>query len=164
MSKLKNYLLITAGLVILGGAVQFVMPLQADPLAKDVNITNTPLPVVVENGNADETMVITIVEDLTQGGVIEFDAVDASGFRFVSFHGRTDINTNFNFRFSTQAGKFSDDIPKNRAAFCQINSGVGADCFNFQGQNEESFRVTGPFLLVQLEDAQNTTVQVFLSR
>ncbi len=47
MGKLKYYLLATAGLVIIGSAVHFVRPLQADPLAKDVNITNTPLPVVV---------------------------------------------------------------------------------------------------------------------
>jgi len=30
MGKLKNYVLATAGLVILGGAFQFVMPLQAN--------------------------------------------------------------------------------------------------------------------------------------
>ena len=45
MGKLRHYLLATAGLVIIGSAVHFVRPLQADPLAKDVNITNTPLPV-----------------------------------------------------------------------------------------------------------------------
>ena len=54
MSKLKNYVLATAGLVILGGAVHFVLPLQAAPPTKDVNVVNTPLLVVVENG--DETM------------------------------------------------------------------------------------------------------------
>ena len=60
MSKLKTYLLATAGLVILGGVVQFVRPLQADPLEKDVNVANTPLPVVVENGILD---IVEIIED-----------------------------------------------------------------------------------------------------
>jgi len=150
MNKLKTYVLATAGLFIIGAAFTVIGPY--------VDLGHSKPP------QADETMVITIVEDLTQGGITEFDAVDMTGFRFVSFHGRTDINIDFNFRFSTQAGRFSDDIPKNRLAFCRVNSGVGADCFNFQGMNESSFRVSGPFLLVQLEDAQNTTVQVFLSR
>ena len=56
MIRLKNYVLATAGLVILGGAVQLVKPLQAKP--------------------PDETMVITIAEDVTQVELIEFDAVD----------------------------------------------------------------------------------------
>ena len=54
MGKVKNYLLATTGLVILGGAVHFVMPLQAAPPAKDVNVVNmaaNPVPVVVQNGN-----------------------------------------------------------------------------------------------------------------
>jgi len=150
MGKLKNYVLATAGLVILGGAFTVIGPY--------VDLGHSKPP------QADETTVITLVEDLTQGGITEFDAVDMTGFRFVSFHGRTDINIIFIFRYSTQSGRFSDDIPKNKAAFCQVNSGVGAECFNFQGMHESSFRVSGPFLLVQLEDAQNTTVQVFLSK
>jgi len=77
MGKLKNYVLATAGLLILGGTVHFVSPLQADPPARDVNIVNTPVPVVVENG--DETMVITIAEDFDSGS-IELDAVDVGGF------------------------------------------------------------------------------------
>jgi len=97
MGRLKNYLLATAGLVILDGAVQFVRPLQADPTARDVNIVNTPVPVVVENGDADETMVITIAQDLTIGGPIDFDAVDMSGFRFVSFHGTSANDIAFQF-------------------------------------------------------------------
>jgi len=57
MSKLKNYLLATAGLVILGGAFTVIGPYvdlgHSKPPSSgptDVNIVNTPLPVVVENG------------------------------------------------------------------------------------------------------------------
>jgi len=63
MDKLKNYLLATAGLLILAGAVQFVRPLQAEPLAKDVNVVNTaanPVPVVVQKGIID---IVEIIED-----------------------------------------------------------------------------------------------------
>ena len=98
MGMIKNYLLATAGLVILGGAVYFVMPLQAAPPAKEVS--------VVEYGD----MIITLVDG--QNAAIELDAVDVSGFRYVSFHGKADAVTNFGFRFSTQAGKLTDDIPK----------------------------------------------------
>jgi len=152
MGKVKNYLLATAGLVILGGIVQFVMPLQAATPAKDVNVINTPLQVVVENG--DETMVITLAED--QNSTIEFDAVDTSGFRFVSFLGRTDVNTNFSFLFSTQAGKFSDAIPKTHVTVCTIEVADGASC--------QSHSISGPFLLVRLQGTTNNTLQVFLSR
>ena len=60
MSRFKNYLLATAGLMILGGAVQFVIPLQAASPAKDVNVVNTPLLVVVQK---DILAIVEIIED-----------------------------------------------------------------------------------------------------
>jgi len=163
MGKLKNYLLATAGLVILGGAVQLVMPLQAASPTRDVNIVNTaedPVPVVVENGNGNDTMVITLAENFT--GTAEFDAVDTSGFRFVSFHGIDPTpspprNPSLVFRFSTSPGKISDFIPKTTIGNCSVNTG-GTAC------NDVIPRVAGPFLLVRIQDAINTTLQVFLSR
>jgi len=155
--------------VILGGVVQFVRPLQAVPLAKDVNVTNTaanPVPVVVENGDADETMGITLAEDVTQGGMIDLDAVDVSGFRFMTFHGINFVaDSTFGYRFSTETGKFSDLIPKTFQASCTIkieSLGGGVDCS--ASTPHQSIRVTGQFLLVQLRDTNNATLQVLLSR
>ena len=87
MGKLKNYLLATAGLVILGGAFHFVMPLQAVP---------PPFP--------PETMVITLAEDLTTAAITEFDAVDVSGFRFVSFLAKGNfVGEQLQFRFLSES-------------------------------------------------------------
>ncbi len=109
MKRFNNYLLAMAGLVILGGVIQFVMPLQAAPRAKD----------------GDETMVITLAEDLTEEAPIEFDAVDTSGFKFVSFHVKTTSTGALRFRFSTQAGKFDDAIPKTNSRICNLSDGGG---------------------------------------
>ena len=102
MDRIKNYMLGTACLIILFGAVHLVSPLQADPVARDVNIVNTPVPVVVENG--DETMVITLADDLTTAAVTEFDAVDTSGFRFVSFLAKGNfVGEQLQFRFLSES-------------------------------------------------------------
>ena len=60
MGKLKNYLLTTTCLVILVGALTLFSPVvqqvQGDPPTRDVNVVNTPtnpVPVVVQNGDAD---------------------------------------------------------------------------------------------------------------
>ena len=70
-------------------------------------------------------MVITLAEDLDDEAPIELDAVDTSGFRFVSFHGRTDGSSSLQFRFSTQAGKFSDDIPRTSSFSCSFSENTG---------------------------------------
>ena len=106
-------------------------------------------------------MVITLGEDVN-GENVFFD-VDVSGFRFVSFHSKTDRSATLFFRFSTQEGNFNDVIPRTNSFGCNIASS-GANCQTNDGVPFHSFRVAGPFLLVQLVDAQNTTVQVFLSR
>jgi len=165
MDKIKNYVLATAGLLILGGAVQFVRPLQADPPAKDVNVVNTsanPVPVVVQNGDADETMIITLAENLTSGP-IEFDAVDVSGFRFVTFLAISGSRVELRFRFSTQAGKFSDAIPKTGISTCFLTIDQAAGCN--QSTPLQLSRIAGPFLLVQIlntpEPVIDITLQVF---
>ena len=102
MKRFNNYLLAIAGLVVFGGAVQFVIPLQAAPPAKDVNVVNTPLSVVVENGDGDATMVITLGEDLN--ATVEFPAVDVSGFRFVSFLAKGNfVGEQLQFRFLSES-------------------------------------------------------------
>ncbi len=62
MAKLKNYLLATASLVILVGALTLFSPAilqgRGRPRPKDVNVVNTsdnPVPVVVQNGDTNGT-------------------------------------------------------------------------------------------------------------
>ena len=107
-------------------------------------------------------MVITLAEDLTTAALTEFDAVDTSGFRFVSFLAKGNfVGEPVDFRFSTQAGKFSDDIPKSLGGSCTLTDGA-AQCFNPTG-SANLHRIAGPFLLVKLGVGNNTTLQVFLS-
>jgi len=146
MGKLKNYLLATASLLVLVGAITVIGPY--------VNLGHSKPP------QADDTMVITLAENFT--GTAEFDAVDTSGFRFVSFHGIDPTpspprNPSLVFRFSTSPGKISDFIPKTTIGNCSVNTG-GTSC------NDVIPRVAGPFLLVRIQDALNTTLQVFLSK
>ncbi len=134
-------------------------------LVGDVLVTNTaaePIPVEVQNGDADETIVITLAENLTTSNPIDFDAVDTSGFRFVTFHVKAS-GGGLRFLFSTQAGKFGDFIPKTTSGKCNLG-GSGATCSNPSGTGEQLHRIAGPFLLVRLLDGLNTTLQVFLSR
>jgi len=160
MGELRNYLLATAGLLILGGAVQFVRPLQAAPLA-DVNVIITaanPVPGVAENGDAPESMVITLVKDLDTRG-IDLDPVDVSGFRFVWFHGKTDGGEgggrSFAFRFSTQPGEVG----------CTITPKKGVNCDGYKPFPPFKWiRVAGPFLHVRVNAGAKTTLQVFLRR
>ena len=154
MSKFRNYVFTAAGLVILAGAFTVIGPY--------VDLGHSKPP------QADETMVITIAQDLTQGGVNEFDAVDVSGFRFVTFHIKTATSPTvpqLKFRFSTQAGRFSDAIPRTFAIECNTLTLQGVECFKPGNPTRElAFPIAGPFLLVQLQDANDTTLQVFLSR
>ncbi len=139
MGRFRNYVSAAAGLVILAGAFTVFGPFvdqgQADPRVKSVNVVNTPLPVTgilagdvrvtnttaepvpveVQNGNVDETIIITLAENLETATPTEFDAVDTSGFRFVTFLASGNFRgETLRYSFSTQAGKFSDAIPKTK--------------------------------------------------
>ncbi|MEE8625175.1 MAG: hypothetical protein V3T19_07530 [Acidiferrobacterales bacterium] len=93
MGKFRNYVFAAAGFVILAGAFTIIGPYvdfghsKPPPSVSDVNVVNTPaepVPVVVQNGDAGETMIITLAENLTLDGNMstsELDAVDTSGFR-----------------------------------------------------------------------------------
>ena len=172
MNNLKQYLLATGCFVILVGVFTLMSPtvLQGDEGDDDgpnnVNVVNTPLPVVVQNG----TMVETLVTD--GDGAVEFNAVNVREFRFVSLLGKTETSTSVEFAFSTEPGKFSDNIPKVAIATCELfgpatfPSGV-RNCSAFDGNGEPpeaGFRVAGPYLLVRLNGGTLTTLEVFLSR
>ena len=100
MEKFKQYLLATIGLVIFIGAVTLFNPVQITgaPPVKDVNIANTPenpVPVVVQNGSTDDTVLITLAENLAlaRDASIQLDTIDVRGFRTVSILAHAEPDT-----------------------------------------------------------------------
>ena len=64
MGRFRNYIFAVAGFVILASAFTVIGPYvdigqSADPPVKDVAVVNTPLPVVVQNGDKDVIVVNT---------------------------------------------------------------------------------------------------------
>jgi len=186
MNKLKNYLLATACLVILVAALTLmggplVQQGQAVPPTQNVTVVNTtenPVPVVVENGDMDGTMVVTLAEGLEFVGAqsFELDPLEVGDFRFVSFLGNRSIDDGvmlLEFAFSTEPGaRFSDAVPKLTLGQCSIRKTGGAnqgvtDCRIASTNTDGVHRVAGPFLMVRLTNDSGSpmiTLKAFLKR
>ncbi len=165
MDRFRNYISVAAGLVILAGAFTVIGPYvdqgQADPPVKDVNIVNTPLPVtgvlvrdvlvtntadepipvVVQNGdadNADETMLLSEGITLGDGETLELDSVEMRGFTALTFLGAANctapgpLDFRVEWRFLVAPGTYSSPIAKvGGGGSCSLRGGDAANCLLF---------------------------------
>ena len=170
MGKLKSYLAATGCFVILVGVLTLMSPtvLQGDEGDDDgpnnVNVVNTtanPIPVVVQNGDANGTAVVPLAEDLPFGGSenIEFAPVNLDTFRFVSFLGNGSVNTNMeiDFVFSTESALVSSSVPRLAGGRCVLRPEGVRECRIIPGGTQpavEAFRVAGRFLAVRITNGK----------
>ncbi len=179
MNKLKNYLLATGCLVILAGVLTLFSPVvqqgQAVTPPKDVTVVNTstnPVPVVVQNGDADGNVVITLAENLSIGAqqTIELVSPDVSSFHFVSFLASSsngDAEFLMEFAWFTESGQFSDPVPRQFGGECAIDDDLPGTAGPFVGVRCGVFRVAGPFLPVSITNTKisaNLTLKAFLMK
>jgi len=168
-----NHSLIT--LIILG--LLFIPSTVSAQPVKDVNIANTPenpVPVVVQNGSTDDTVLITLAEDvaLARDTSIQLDNIDVRGFRTVSIlaHAEPDTggnNTKGIGRFAMhwavdEFGSILNPIEGlRRGPGCEFDTGTNCE-------NLDPFLVAGPFLSMRLFSVGQVdgsfTVRVFLQR
>jgi len=169
MRKFKNRLRSTAYLAMVLAAIALASPVllqgQGGSPTRDVNIVNTaenPVLVSVQNGNGDQKVLITLVDDVAiPAGGLEFGPVDVGDFNFVSFLGRNLGGRNAQVTFFFGAEEVPLDFTVNRvdAGSCLITPSRGVHaCVSSGPANRVPVapflvqRISGPFLTVKIQN------------